>query len=44
MAKSKRQYIYLLERMRDSTDWKKGMRIWADQPCKGWRIIRKQEV
>lgn len=37
-------YVYLLECIRDGTDWKKGMRIWAHQPCKGWKVIRKQEV
>ena len=36
--------IYLLERIRNGTDWKKGMRIWAHQPCKGWRIIEKKEI
>ena len=36
--------IYLLERIRDGRDWKKGMRIWAHQPCKGWRIIEKQKI
>lgn len=36
--------IYLLERIRDCTDWKKGMRIWAHQPCKGWRIITKEKI
>ena len=33
--------MYLLERIKDSNDWKAGMRIWADRPCKGWRIIKK---
>lgn len=28
-------YKYLLERIRDGVDWKKGMRIWADAPCTG---------
>lgn len=35
--------LYLLERIKDSIDWKAGMRIWAHQPCKGWRIIEKQK-
>lgn len=35
------KYYYLLERIKDGVDWKKGMRIWAYQPCKGWRIIKK---
>lgn len=33
--------MYLLERIKDGIDWKAGMRIWAAQPCKGWRIIKK---
>ena len=37
-------YKYLLERIRDGRDWKKGMRIWADAPCTGWRVIRKEKV
>lgn len=36
--------IYLLERIRDGRDWKKGTQIWADMPCKGWRIIAKRRV
>ena len=27
--------IYLLERIRNGRDWKKGMRIWANQPLQG---------
>lgn len=38
---AKRKYRYLLERIKDSTDWEKGARIWADSPCTGWRIIMK---
>lgn len=37
-------YKYLLERIRDGRDWKKSMRIWADVPCTGWRVIRKEKV
>ena len=33
--------MYLLERIKDSADWKAGMRIWASHPCKGWRVIEK---
>ena len=33
--------MYLLERIKDGTDWKAGMRVWATHPCKGWRIIKK---
>lgn len=36
--------IYLLERIKDGTDWKKGMRIWAYKPCKGWKTICIEEV
>ena len=32
---------YLLERIKDSRDFPKGIRYWCDQPCKGWRIIAK---
>lgn len=33
--------LYLLERIKDSPDWPKGCRIWAYQPCIGWRVIKK---
>lgn len=36
--------LYLLERKKDGTDWKKGMRIWAHRPCKGWKIITKEKT
>lgn len=36
--------IYLLERIRDGRDWKKGTRIWAHQRCKGWRVIEKRKI
>lgn len=39
-----KKYIYLIEKIKDGTDYKKGDRIWADMPCKGWRIIRKTEI
>lgn len=35
--------MYLLERIHDSKTtygWKSGERIWADSPCKGWRIVK----
>lgn len=32
--------MYLLERIKDSYDWPKGARIWAEHPCKGWRIVK----
>lgn len=37
----KKKYMYLLERIKDSHDWPKGCRIWAEHPCSGWRIIKK---
>lgn len=37
----RRQYIYLLERIKDSREWPKGCTIWADMPCAGWRVIKK---
>lgn len=36
--------IYLLERIKDSCDWPKGARIWADQPCAGWRVVGTMRV
>lgn len=39
-----RKYMYLLERIRDGRDWKKGERIWADSPCAGWRVVEKIKV
>ena len=39
-----RKYMYLLERIRDCADWEKGMRIWADSPCVGWRVVEKIRV
>ena len=33
--------VYLLERIRDGIDWRKGERIWANSPCVGWRVIQK---
>lgn len=35
-------YRYLLERIKDGVDWKKGERIWAESPCAGWRVIEKK--
>ena len=35
--------MYLLERIHDSKTtygWKSGERIWADSPCKGWRVVK----
>lgn len=39
-----KRYVYLLERIKDSENWPKGIRIWAHSPCVGWRIIKKMEV
>lgn len=39
-----KKYMYLLEKIKDGTTWPAGMRIWADAPCKGWRIVRRTEV
>lgn len=36
-----RKYMYLLERISDGADWKKGERILAHSPCTGWRIVEK---
>lgn len=36
--------LYLLECKKDGTDWKKGMRIWAYRPCKGWKVIEKRKI
>ena len=33
--------MYLLERIKDSKDWPEGCRIWAQQPCAGWRVVNK---
>lgn len=41
---ARKRYMYLLERIADGTDWKKGERIWANSPCKGWRVIKKVET
>lgn len=37
-------YVYLLERIRDCRDWRKGTQIWADMPCTGWRVIKKVKI
>ena len=31
------RYLYLIQKLKDGHDYKKGMTIWA----KGWRIIKK---
>lgn len=40
----RKRYMYLLERIRDSRDWPKDCRIWTNQPCTGWRVIKRVEV
>ena len=40
----RKKYMYLLEKIRDSHDWPKGSRIWAEHRCTGWRVIGKMEV
>lgn len=40
----RKKYMYLLERIRDGTDWQKGTRIWAEHRCTGWRVIDRMEV
>lgn len=37
-------YMYLLERIRDGSDWCKGSTIWASHCCTGWRVIQKIRV
>lgn len=39
-----KRVVYLLERIKDSRDWPAGTRIWAEQPCQGWRVIRREFV
>ena len=39
-----KKYRYLLERIKDGRDWKKGDRIWADSPCTGWRVMKRALV
>lgn len=36
--------VYLLQRIRESKDWPKGIRIYADKPCTGWRTIHVEKV
>ena len=36
--------MYLLQRISDKKGnpygWRKGEMVWADSPCKGWRIVK----
>ena len=36
-------YKYLLERIRDGVDWKKGDRIWADAPMYRMESYKKRK-
>lgn len=40
----RKRYMYLLERINDGAGWEKGMTIWAEHKCTGWRVIAKIEV
>lgn len=31
--------VYVLERIKESRDWPKGARIYANRPCRGWRTV-----
>ena len=31
--------MYLLERIKDGSDWKKGDKVWSDTKLPGWRVI-----
>lgn len=39
-----KHYMYLLERIRDGNDWHKGIRIWAEHRCTGWRVVNRIEI
>lgn len=41
---ARRKYVYLIERVKDSIDWPKGIQIWSTRPCPGWKIVHKMEV
>ena len=41
---ARKKYMYLLERIKDGTDWPKGIQIWAEHRCTGWRVVQKMEV
>ena len=38
------RYVYKLQRIRDCDQWPKGIIIWADMPCTGWRVVEKMRV
>lgn len=35
-----KRFMYLLEKIRDGTDYPKGIRIWTDHKCTGWRVVK----
>lgn len=39
-----KRYMYLLEKIRDGIDYQKGIQIWAEHKCAGWRVVNKIEV
>lgn len=39
-----KHYMYLLEKIRDGIDYPKGIQIWAEHRCAGWRVVGKIEV
>lgn len=40
----RKRYMYLLEKIRDGTDYPKGIQIWAEHRCTGWRVIDRMEI
>ena len=40
----RKRYMYLLEKIRDGTDYPKGIQIWAEHRCTGWRVVDRIEV
>lgn len=38
---NKHRYLYLLMKIKDGRDYKKGMTIWAHAPCTGWRTLKR---
>lgn len=41
---NKHRYLYLLMKIKDSHDYKKGMTIWAHAPCTGWKMLKRIRV
>lgn len=40
----RKRYMYLLEKIRDGTDYPKGIQIWAEHKCTGWRVVDRIEI